>query len=568
MPLRRSPLPETALPRALPPLLPVLLPLVVASIVLNVVFARLFPSAVTLPPPAPPRFTDVTAAAGITFVHRHARGPSPTTLGGGVAVLDFNRDGRPDLFFVNGAPWPWSDNAWQSPGTCALYLNQGDGTFADVTAAAGLDLVVNGMAAAAGDFDADGWPDLYLTAVGANRLLRNQGDGTFRDVTAEAGVGGDENTWSTAAVWLDHDGDGHLDLLVAHYARWPAEVGLAAAFSVAQVGRSYGAPVGFIGADPTLYRNLGDGRFSPVRGAAGLRHPDPDTGLPVAKVIAITPWDVNGDGRIDLRFSYHTAPPALFIARPDGTWARGELRADPRHEGAAGGIAASGARPVATIDDPADLGFLPPPPADEDPESTDLGGGPAYLIFDYDNDSRPDRFDARARIERDTNVFPDAPPRERFAGRPQVWREAAGRWEPVPGAVGEPWSNPLLARGLAALDYDGDGDTDLVLVQHDGPAQLWRNDQTPVRPWLGLRLRATRSHPAADGARVELHTPRRVFMRTVMPATGFMAQSEAGLRFGLGEDNRVRRLVIRWPSGRRQELRPTELNTYLDVVEP
>src|SRR5688572_4051638 len=255
-------------------LLPLVLPLVLAAIVLSVLFARFFPPADRQAAPAT-RFTDITAASGLRFIHQQGGAEAPTTLGGAVVVLDFNQDGRPDLFFVNGAPWPWEESLEKRLGrSSALYRNQGDGRFTDVTAAAGLNTEMQGMAAVAGDFDADGLTDLFITCVGSNRLFRNLGGGRFEDVTEIAGVGGEENTWSNGAAWLDVDADGRLDLVVLHYARWAQEVGLGQAFAVAEMGRSYGSPTGFFSAHPTVWRNLGNGRFAPVRDSAGLRDID------------------------------------------------------------------------------------------------------------------------------------------------------------------------------------------------------------------------------------------------------------------------------------------------------
>jgi len=213
---------------------------------------------------------------------------------------------------VNGAPWPWEDASKVPASTCALYHNDGGGHFTDVTHAAGLDIVMQGMSAAAGITTMTAIPISSSPGVGQNRLFHNQRDGTFADVTEAAGVGGNGQMWSTGATWIDYDGDGKLDLVVANYARWLGDVDLATAFSVALMGHSYGAPTGFVGAFPSVYRNLGHGRFALVPGSAGLRNIDPQTHLPVAKALAVVPLDANGDGKLDLLFTYHTADSALF----------------------------------------------------------------------------------------------------------------------------------------------------------------------------------------------------------------------------------------------------------------
>ena len=553
---------------ALPPLVPVIVPLVVTATLLSLALARWWPAGATEQTGPTVRFTDVTAAAGIDFTYRHGRGLSPSTLGGAVVIFDYNGDRAPDVFLPNGAPWPWEDSAWQSPGTSALYQNNGDGTFTDVSAAAGLDLIFNGMGATAGDFDNDGWPDLFLTGVGGNRLLRNAGDGTFVDVTESAGVGGTANTWNIAASWIDFDHDGHLDLVVAPYARWPQEVGLAAAFTIARVGRSYGAPVGFFSAPPTVYRNRGDGRFALVRAASGLESNDPETGFPRAHPLAIAPVDANGDGRLDLLFSYQSSGNVLFLNQPDGTFTEWSAGSGLRREGLTAGLVATGSLPLAPValaDDGFPLleaaGNLPAASGD----LVDLTAKLGVAALDYDLNGHLELLTPHGAIEPDLaepTVEPD------YQRTPEVLWRRGDTWLPAATAAGEGLGRAAIARGTAVADLDGDGDLDVVMVQHGAPVRVLRNDQRDGLPWLGVRLTATRSHPAAGGARIEVHTPRQVLIRTVAPAQGYMAQSDAIATFGLGLDSRVRRVVVRWPSGERQEQRNPTINQTLELTEP
>ncbi len=559
---------------AVPPLLPVGLTLVIAAIGLSVLFAWLFPIAEPAQSVPAARFTNITEEAGLRFARYHGPQESPTTLGGAVVVLDYDGDGHPDLFFVNGAPWPWEEELAKqiSRSSLALFHNDGQGHFTDVTASAGLNVELQGMAAVAGDFDNDGRPDLFVTCVGTNHLFRNRGQGRFEDVTEQAGVGDEDNTWSTGATWIDLDGDGQLDLVVAHYARWPREVGLGTAFMIADVGRSYGAPTGFLGAQPSVYRNLGNGRFALVPGAAGLRNIDPATSLPTAKALAVVPVDANGDGKLDLLFTYHTADSALFLNQGDGTFRKWTAGTDNRHEGASAGVAAASLLP-----------FVPAPDADErlaalqsvgaidarrrDESRLHLRGKLGGALLDYEFDGHPAWFSGNARAEPDVNKFESG---RDFAAVPQLLFARAGEWVPAPLPAGESsaWARPMVARGIAVADIDGDGDGDIIIAQNDGPPLLLRNDQRSGLPWLRLRLIATRSHSEAGGARVEVHTPRRTLAQTVAPATGFMAQSESTLTFGLGEDTRVRKIVIYWASGQRQELRPETINRTLVIREP
>ncbi len=555
----------------MPPLLPVVLTLVVAAIVLSVVFALFFPVTGPTQPLSAARFTNVTEASGIRFVQHAGAQESPTTLGGAVVVLDYDNDGHPDLFFVNGTAWPWEDlGAWTHASACTLYHNDGTGHFTDVSQAAGVDLVMQGMGAAVGDFDNDGFPDIFITGVGQNHLLHNKGDGTFEDVSLAADVAGDDHTWSTGATWIDYDGDGLLDLVVAHYARWPQEVPLAMAFTIADLGRSYGAPTGFVSAVPSVYHNLGHGKFALVPGSAGLRNLDPQTGMPVAKTLAVVPVDANGDGKLDLLFTYHTSENALFLNQGDGTFKKWTGGAEKRNEGAAAGLASANILPFANASatDERLAAFQSAGALDAvnsgEPQLHLLGKVGAALL-DYEFDGHLVLFSGNGHAEPDLNKFEQG---RNFSAPPQLFLSRNNRWLPAPVAEGGTWARPLVARGIAVADLDGDGDADVIIVQNDGPALILRNDQRSGLPWLRLRLIATRSQPDAGGARVEVHTPRRILTRTVAPAMGFMAQSETTLTFGLGDDARVRKIVIQWPSGQRQELRQSTVNQTVTIREP
>jgi hypothetical protein len=557
---------------ALPPLLPVILPILIAVIVLSVVFARLFPAVAPAHAAPVARFTDITEEAGLRFRHRQGGTDAPTTLGGAVAVLDFDRDGHPDIFFVNGAPWPWEEATDATPGTCALFRNEGNGHFTDVTREAGLAVVMQGMSATVGDYDNDGFPDLYVTGVGANHLFHNRGDGRFEDVTAVAGVGGDDNTWSNSATWIDFDGDGALDLVVANYVRWPGNVGLRLAFTIADVGHSYGAPAGFFSAFPSVYRNLGHGHFALVAASAGLRDIDRQTGLPVAKPLAVVPVDANGDGRLDLLFSYQTSPNALFLNQGDGTFRKWDVGRDDRREGASAGLVSASSLPFARAanNDQRLAALLFAGGLDarsRDDPRLNLPSKLAVVPFDYDLDGHLEIFSGGARAEPDLNKFESG---RAFRSAPQLLANDGRGWNTpaTSGAENATWANPLVARGIAVADIDGDGDLDVIIAQNNDSPVLLRNDQRRGLPWLRLQLVATRGQRDAGGAIVEVQTPTNVITRQVAPAMSYMAQSESVLTFGLGEDTRVRRIVIRWPSGQRQELRPASVNQQLTITEP
>ncbi|PTY07788.1 CRTAC1 family protein [Opitutaceae bacterium EW11] len=565
---RSAPGPSPTTP-GLSPLVPVLAPLVVAAIVIGAVLSRF--STVIAPPRLAPvvRFSDATAESGLHFVQQSgAPGEeSPTTLGSGVAVVDFDRDGAPDLFFVNGAPWPWMEAG--TGGGCALYRNDGHGHFSDVTEAAGLGgLRLQGMGVAVGDFDGDSWPDLFVTGVGENHLLRNRHDGTFADVTEQAGLSGDGQDWCTGALWLDLDGDGRLDLVVCRYARWPREVDLDVAFKIAGVGRSYGAPAGFVSASPLVYRNLGGGRFADWTDAAGLRNLSPDTHLPRLATLGVAAVDGNGDGLPDLLFVYHTGEPTLFLNLGGGRFREWVAPGD-RREGSAAGLLGLGAAAVPRALPGSELlGVLRLAETAPGSGAAGMARLPARLgvaLLDYDLDGRLDAFSGGGRAEPELNRFDLG---RRFDGAPALYWNQGETWTAVLPPADSAWAAAARIRGLATADFDGDGDEDVVCTQNGGPARYYRNEQRTGAAWLKIRLVGTRSAANGWGARIEVQTPRHKLSRLALPEMGYLSQSDSVLTFGLGEDARVRRVVVLWPSGLRQEVVPDGVNRMVSITEP
>ncbi|MEO7598528.1 MAG: CRTAC1 family protein, partial [Opitutus sp.] len=474
-----------------------------------------------------------------------------------------------DLFFVKGAPWAWEEPLAKriSRGSCALFRNDGTGHFTEVTAIAGLNVELQGMSASAGDFDNDGLPDLYVTCVGANHLFRNRGNGRFEDVTESAGVGGEENTWSTGSAWIDYDNDGRLDLVVCHYARWPREVPLQMAFTVANVGRSYGAPAGFIGVVPSVYRNLGDGRFELDRNVAGLRAIDRQTGFPLAKTLAVIPVDADGDGKLDLLFSYHTSDAVLFINAGDGTFHRWIAATGQRREAISAGLASTSSLPFTQVSGN-DGRFAALEASLAMPETkregyANLSQKLGVALLDYDLDGRMDVLAGNGWVEPDVNRFEQD---REFGSHPELLWNRGNAWVDAGSAAA---SGPrLVTRGVAVADLDGDGDLDVVIAQNDRPPVVWRNDQRGGLPWLGVRLVANQGVREGDGAQVEVHSPGRVMVQTKAPAMGLMAQSSSTLTFGLGDDARVRKVVVHWPNGARSEVKPTAINRVLVIKQP
>jgi enediyne biosynthesis protein E4 len=554
--------PERIASPGIPPLLPVLAPIVLTALVLGFVFSRYLSKLVPAREAPSVRFTNAADEAGLRFQHFNGSvNPleSPTTLGSGVAVLDYDRDGAVDVFLVNGSRWPWAEQEDSQLHHSALFKNAGDGRFVDVTARAGVGLNLQGMGAAAGDFDADGWTDLYVTGVGENRLLRNRGDGSFEDVTETSGVGEDGHTWSAGAVWFDVDEDGRLDLIVCRYARWPREIELDVAFKIAGVGRSYGAPAGFVSASPAVYRNQGNGRFIDEAERFGLRNLSPDTKLPRNGTLGVVPADVNADGALDLVFYYHAAEPTYYV-RVQGGFREWSVPVE-RQEGASAAVAALASHsPGRVAEMPGALQILRVVnsglPA-QNPTFAKLPGKFGVAALDYDLDGRYDIFSGAARAEPDVNRFDFG---DALAEAPVLHWNGGGTWSRVAVAG----VDALRARGLACADFDGDGDEDVVINQNGGPAVLLRNEQRLNSAWLGVNVVGANS----TGARVEIHTPRLRLVRTVLPRVGYLSQSDSRLIFGLGEDVRVRRVVVTWPNGLRQEVEPTGINRFLTVSAP
>ena len=532
-----------------------------------------------------PLFTDVTTAAGLRFTHvtgETGRKLLPETMGGGVIVFDFDGDGRPDVFLVNGRPWSGAG----SP-TSALYRNAGDGTFTDVTAAAGLAVSLYGMGGCAGDFDNDGFPDLFVTAVGGNRLYRNVGGKRFEDVTEAAGLKRD--TWPTGAVagwdrpvdfpssatWLDFDGDGRLDLFACDYVRWSPATDLGIRAQLPGGKRAYVPPTQFPGTHGHLYRNLGGGRFADVSAARGIEVTEPagPNGPPsaVGKALGVVACDPDGDGWPDLIVANDTVRNFFFHNIPDGNGGRtfeeiglsaGVAYTDGRPRGGMGIDAAylqpdtpavvvanftnepntllarTRANPLLFHDIAAGAGLA-------GPSRGPMKFGAAFL--DFDLDGRTDLFTANGHLEPDIAL---ARPTQTHAEAAQLFRNvgtAAPTFVLVPDA-GD-LTRPLVGRGCAVLDYNGDGRPDLVVAANGGPAKLFRNDHATGNRWVRLKLvgDGVRSNRDAIGARVEASVGgvRRTFH--VAAGRGYLSQSELDITIGLGANTRVESVTVYWP---------------------
>lgn len=538
------------------------------------------------------RFKNITTEAGITFTHNNgAYGDKllPEAMGSGCAFFDFNNDGRPDLLLVNGTWWPGHTPPGKGPTTLALYKNIG-GRFEDVTAGSGLDVPIYGMGVAAGDYDNDGWVDLFITAVGQNHLFRNLGDGRFRDVTAEAGVGGVTNQWSTCAAWFDYDNDGDLDLFVGNYIRWSKETDLEVGYKLVGIGRAYGPPMNFEGTFPYLYRNDGHGKFTDVTAASGLQIRNPATQVPAAKSLGVSPVDLDGDGWIDLVVANDTVPNFVFHNQRDGTFkemgalagiafdsygmTRGAMgidiarfHNDQRLGIAIGNFANEMTALYVSQSDP--LFFIDEAIAQGIGQASRLPLKFGVFFFDYDLDGRLDLLTANGHLEEEIHKVQE---REYYAQSAQLfWNCGPGKavgFVTVPEAkAGPDLFQKIVGRGSAYADIDGDGDLDLILTQVAGPPLLLRNEQDLKHHWIRVKLVGTANNRDAIGAWVRATVGKEIMSREILPTRSYLSQSELPVTIGLGNATRIDKLEILWPGKKIQTVNDPGLDHEIVVRE-
>ena len=552
----------------------------------------------TVPVPRVP-FTDITEAAGIKFKHVNgAFGKKllPETMGSGVAFLDFDNDGKQDLLFINSRPWP-GDSSGPVP-TMALYRNKGDGTFEDVTEKMGLNVPLYGMGVTVGDFDNDGWVDIFVTAIGGCKLFRNDGGKRFVDVTAEAGVGGGgvwpeglsrddflkldkPIPWPTSATFLDFDGDGKLDLFVCHYVTWSPAIDLQNTYTMDGVGRAYGAPTGFQGAQCTLYRNVDGRHFEDVSEKVGLRVIEPEGIGPnarkrnVAKALGVVVCDPDEDGWPDLIVANDTVRNFFFhnVPGPNGTRQFEEigLKVGMAYaEGAArGGMGIDWGeyRPgfcasiVANFSDEP-ISFFGQEKSKRlsfSDAALAVGiAGPSRatlkfgtFFFDYDLDGRLDIVTNNGHLEPEIEKVRQ---KQTFAQPPQLFwntgQERGSCYEVVtPKDAGDDLFKPMVGRGSAYADIDGNGTLDLVLTANGGAPRLLRNDCYLKNHWVRFTLEGDGRHSnrSAIGAVVTLEAGGRTIRRTVTAARGYLSQSELPVTIGLGKTDKIDKVTIHWP---------------------
>ena len=521
------------------------------------------------------QFVDVTVGAGLAFRHNNgAYGGKllPETLGSGCAFLDYDADGWQDILLVNGADWPGHK---RQRSTLRLYRNNRNGTFTDVTRAAGLDVELYGMGVAIGDFNNDGFPDVFVTCVGQNRLFRNTGKGTFVDATRASGLG-TRTAFSTSAMWLDFDRDGHLDLFVCNYVKWSADHDVFCSRDGRQ--KSYCTPEAYRGETCWLFRNRGDGTFEDVTATCGIFDS-------TSKALGVALIDDDQDGWPDIFVANDTQPNKLYRNQRNGRFrdmglqAGVALSSDGRARAGmgvdAGDFDNSGRAGLAVTNFEGEMIGLyraAPSGAYRDvaadagvgfPSRNHLGFG--CLFADVDLDGRLDLVTVNGHID-DTvrNIRGNVG----YAQRPQLFfNQGDGRFRDMSAAVGAGFAQPRVARGLACGDFDNDGDVDLLITTNNGPAVLLRNDRTGSNRSLRIRLIGTRSNRDAIGSTVRLFHDGGSQSRMVKSGSSYLSQSELPVTFGVGRRDRIDRVVINWPSGRTEEFKNVATGRKYDCVE-
>ena len=519
-------------------------------------------------------FVDVTAKSKIDFVHKSGASPEKymvETFGSGVAWIDYDNDGFQDLYFVNGAPGAAN----------ALYHNNGDGTFKDVTQQAGVAGDGAGKGAyktgvAVGDYDNNGYLDLYVTAFGPNILYRNNGDGTFSDVTSAAGVAGGPTEWSTSTGFFDFDRDGHLDLYVVNYLDYRLNDNPYC--GLRKPGhRMYCHPTMFDGMADRLFRNNGNGTFTDVSARAGIANP-------AGKGLGVTFCDFDRDGNTDIYIANDSVRNFLYRNNGDGTFRDVAYGAgvgfDSNGKPQAGmgvdcaDFDGNGFPDIFVTNFSEELNTLYQNRGDgifEDvSEKAGLGSGYLPLgfgtkMFDFDNDGDLDIYVTNGHVIDNIKLYQ---PALSYAQKDLLYENIGGRFRDVSSQSGPAFQVERVGRGLAVGDFDNDGNLDVVIANLGRPPALLRNQGASGGNWIVIRTKGRKSNSFGLGANVEVETSDKRQVKEINNVASYLSSNDIRLHFGLGKAKTIQRIEVLWPSGLRQVLKDIAVNQILAVEEP
>jgi enediyne biosynthesis protein E4 len=523
-------------------------------------------------------FRDITERAGIHFVHNNgAYGKKylPETMGPGVAFIDYDNDGWQDIFIVNGTNWPGQPSKHSTP---KLYHNNHDGTFTDVTHKAGLDIEILGMGVAIGDYDNDGYDDLFVTAMGQSHLFHNNGNGTFTDVTQKAGLMGPKE-FSTSAAWVDYDKDGKLDLVVGNYVQWSIEGDLYCTLD--GKSKSYCTPESYKGTAVRLWHNRGDGTFEDMTKKAGL-------GEPTSKTLGVAVLDYDNDGWPDLLLSNDTQPNKLYRNNGNGTFtekavqagvafsedgvARAGMGVDAADYDRSGGpsllITNFSNQMISLYHNEGKGLFVDEAPRSEIGRDTLLTLGFGCFFFDYDLDGWPDILIADGHIDGDIQKVQ---PNVKYAMPPHLFRNMGkGSFVEVTKSMGTAFQAPRVGRGAAYGDINNDGRLDLLMSTNGGRAYLFENNATgdaALQKSVRIKLVGVKSNRDGIGTLVKLTTGGETQTEMLRSGSSYLSASELVLTFGLARHEKADAIEIRWPSGQVDKLTDVASGQTITVTE-
>jgi hypothetical protein len=522
------------------------------------------------------RFTDITRQAGIHYTHNNGafgKRYLPETLGPGCAFIDYDNDGYPDVVIVNGEDFPGHPKHGKT--TLKLYHNNGNGTFTDVTARSGLGISMYGMGVAVGDYDNDGYDDLFVTALGQSHLFHNNHNGTFTDVTKQAGMWG-PNEFSTSAAWVDYDKDGKLDLIVANYVQWSEKTDIYCTLDGTH--KSYCTPESYKGASVRLWHNLGNGKFEDATAKAGLFDN-------TSKGLGICILDYDNDGWPDIAIANDTQPNKLYRNNHNGTFSERAVQAgiafnedgvalagmgvdaaDYDRSGRASLLISNFANQMVSLYHNEGRGlFMDEAPRSDIGKDSLLTLGFACFFYDYDLDGWPDVFVADGHIEPDIEKVQK---RIKYRQPPHIFRNNGygHGFSEVTSSLGPAFSTPVVARGAAYADIDNDGDLDLLMTTNGGPAYLYRNDGGTNHS-LRIKLAGTRSNRDGIGAVVHVTSGPDKQWQMMKSGGSYLSANELVLTFGLGAKTKADAVEITWPSGQVDKLSNVEAGQTITVEE-